>query len=158
MPHVELDVETSLSPERVREALLDFSERRPDLWPDLDRGQYEVYEVADTSAHVKEGSRLPGKTIWAKERYDWSEPNTVRWIVTESNFCAPGSFVAATIMPREGGGSRVHVEWQRTGTTLSGRLLIRLIAATKGKPIRASLRKSFGRLEQATAGEAGSAA
>jgi hypothetical protein len=147
MPHVELDVETSLPPERIREALLDFSERRPQLWPDLDASQYEVYEVAETSASVKEGSRLPGKTIWAKERYDWSDPATVRWTVTESNFCTAGSFVAATVTPREGGGSRVHVEWERKGTTLFGRLIIRLIAVTRGKPIALSLRKAFQRMD-----------
>jgi hypothetical protein len=35
VPRVELDVETSLSPERVRDAQLDFTERRPRSGPVL---------------------------------------------------------------------------------------------------------------------------
>jgi hypothetical protein len=42
MARVELDVENSLPPQRVREALLDFSQRRPNIWPGLERGLYEV--------------------------------------------------------------------------------------------------------------------
>jgi len=143
MPRVELDVETSLSPERVRDALLDFSQRRPEIWPSLDPGLYEVYSVGESSAEVKEGSRMPGTTIWARELYDWSAPGTIRWTVEESNFCAPGSYVAATLVPLEGGGTRVHVEWERTGTSLLGRLVIRMIALSKGKPIATSLRQAF---------------
>ena len=58
-----------------------------------------------------------------------------------------GSYVAATLHPREGGGTRMHIEWERTGTTLLGRVLIRMIALTRGKPIASSVRKSLGRLE-----------
>lgn len=154
MPRVEVDVETKLPPERVREALLDFSARRPDLWPALEPSQYEVYEVRETSADVREGSKLPGLTIWARERYDWSTPNRISWTVEESNFCAPGSFVAATLHPREDGGTRVHVEWERTGTTVMGRILIRMIALTKGKPISSSVGKALDALEKRDSGPA----
>jgi hypothetical protein len=147
MPRVELDVETPLPPERVREALLDFSERRPEIWPGIEPSLYEVYSVGETTADVKEGSKLPGMTVWAREDYDWSDPRTVRWTVKESNFCVPGSYVAATLHPSEGGGTRVHVEWERTGTTRSGRFAIWMIQATKGRPIAASLRKAFQKLE-----------
>ncbi|MFL5735905.1 MAG: SRPBCC family protein [Actinomycetota bacterium] len=106
MPKVEMDVETTLSPERVREALLDFSDRRPDIWPGITRSLYEVYSVGDTTADVKEGTKSPGMTVWARERYDRSDPETIRWTVQESNFCAPGSYVSATIRPGTRGGSR----------------------------------------------------
>jgi hypothetical protein len=149
MGKVELDVETSLSPERVREALLDFSERRPDLWPGIDRGLYEVYSVGEGTADVKEGSRMPGMTVWARERYDWDDSDTIRWTVQESNFCTPGSYVAATLHPRAGGGTRVHVEWDRTGTTAKGRFAVRLIRLTNGRPVAASLQKAFAELERA---------
>ena len=149
MHRVEVDVDTLLAPARVQEALLDFSDRRPDIWPGLERSLYEVYSVGETSADVKEGSKMPGMTIWAREHYDWSTPDTVRWTVTESNFCAPGSYVAATMTPREGGGTRVHLEWERTGTTLMGRFLIRMIKLSKGKPVAASMSKAFGKLDQA---------
>jgi hypothetical protein len=148
MPRVEVDVDTSLPPGRVREALLDFSDRRPDIWPGLERSLYEVYSVGETSADVKEGSKMPGMTVWAREHYDWSTPGTVRWTVTESNFCAPGSYVAATVTPRDGG-AQVHVEWERAGTTLMGRLVIRMIKLSKGRPVAASMRQAFEKLEQA---------
>jgi hypothetical protein len=151
VPKVELDIGTTLPPEEVRAALLDFSERRPQIWPGLTPGLYEVYSVGETSAEVKEGTRAPGMTVWARERYDWSDPETVRWTVMESNFCTAGSYVAATVRPREGGGSNVHVEWNREPTSLAGRFAVRMIVWTKGKPIRSSIEKALRRLERAPA-------
>jgi hypothetical protein len=147
MPHVEVDIDTTLPPERVREALLDFSDRRPDIWPGLERSLYEVYEVGETSADIKEGSRLPGTTIWAREHYEWSEPDTVRWTVVESNFCTPGSRVYATLHPREGGGTRIHLDWDRIATTFGGRLMFFLITATKGRPLTMSVEKALRKME-----------
>jgi Polyketide cyclase / dehydrase and lipid transport len=143
MPHLEVDIDTALPPERVREALLDFSDRRPDIWPGLERSLYVVYEVGESSADVREGSRLPGTTIWAREHYDWSDPDTVRWTVMESNFCTPDSRVYATLRPKDGGGTRIHLDWDRTATTFVGRLLFFLITATKGKPLTMSVEKAL---------------
>ena len=67
----------------------------------------------------------------------------------ESNFCTAGSYVAATLHPREGGGTRVQISWDRVGTTPKGRFAIRMIALTKGRPIVASVRKAFDQLERA---------
>jgi hypothetical protein len=39
---VEFTVESDLPPERVLAAATDFSERRPDLWPNLSRRFYKV--------------------------------------------------------------------------------------------------------------------
>jgi hypothetical protein len=147
MPHLEVDIDTVLPPERVREALLDFSDRRPDIWPGLERSLYEVYEVGESSADIREGSRLPGTTIWAREHYDWSDPDTVRWTVVESNFCTLGSRVYATLRPRDGRGTRIHLDWDRTATTFVGRLLFFLITATKGKPLTMSVEKALRKME-----------
>jgi polyketide cyclase/dehydrase/lipid transport protein len=143
MARIEFDMETDLAPERVIGALTDFSDRRPDLWPGLKREQYEVYEVGETSALVKEGS---GGSIWAKERYDWSHPGVVRWEVLESGFCSPGSFVQADIAPRDGGGSRIHVTWERRATRFGMRLVLGFIVLTKGAPVRSSIRKGLARV------------
>jgi Polyketide cyclase / dehydrase and lipid transport len=148
MPKVETDVETSLSPERVKAALLDFSDRRPEIWPGIEPSLYEVYEVGETWAEIQEGSTFPGTRIWARERYDWSDPDTVRWTVQESNFSAPGSYVAATLHKREDGGTRIHIEWNRTPTSLLGRFATRMIVMTKGKPIAASVQKGLRKLER----------
>ena len=89
MPHLELDIQTPLSPDKVTEMLTDFSPRRPDIWPGLWSGAYEVYSVGETSAEVREGNKVP--KIWARERYDWSKPGVVRWEVLDSNFCTPAA-------------------------------------------------------------------
>jgi hypothetical protein len=148
MPKVEMDVETSLPPDRVREVLLDFTERRPQIWTGIDPKQYEVYSVGETSAEIKEGTKLPGATVWARERYDWADPNRIRWTVIESNFSAPGSYVEATLQPLEDGGTRIHIEWNRTPTSFVGRVATFLITTTKGKPIASSFEKTMRKLEQ----------
>ena len=105
-----------------------------------------MYTVSETSAEVKEGTKLPFGTVWARERYDWSDPNTVRWTVIESNFSLPGSFVSATLEPTDGG-TRVKIHWQREGTGLFHKLMMRVMVASKGKPIAQSFRKGLGKLE-----------
>src|SRR4051812_10895707 len=116
MPHVELDIETLVPPEQVRSALLDFSPDRPKVWPGIEPSLYEVYWVGETTAEIREGNKVPGGVVWAREHYDWSDPETVTWTVVDSNFCTPGSVVAASIRPTPSGGSRVHVDWRRTPT------------------------------------------
>ncbi len=148
MPKVEMDIETSLPPERVLAALTDFSERRPEIWPGIEPSLYEVYSVGETEAEIKEGSKMPGSTIWAKEHYDWSTPGTVTWTVRESNFCAPGSHVSATVTPRDAGRSHIHVVWERTPTSFVGRVTAALIKMTNGKPVAASIRKALDKLER----------
>lgn len=151
MPSVEFDLETSVAPDNVRAALIDFSRHRPEIWPGISPSFYHVYDVGESSADIREGTKAPGGAVWAKEHYDWSDPQTVRWTVRESNFCEPGSYVAATITPRDGGGSNVHIEWNRTPSGVKGRLLVRMILMSKGKPVAASLRKGLAKLEAAAA-------
>jgi hypothetical protein len=147
MPKVEMDVTTDVDPTAVRAALVDFSSRRPEIWPGITSDLYKVYELGETSALVQEGTRSPGIVVWAKERYDWSDPATVRWTVEDSNFCAPGSYVAATIAAREGGGSQVHIEWNRTPTTFGARIMSLLIQLSNGRPVAASFRQGMSRVE-----------
>ena len=154
MSKIEFDVETSLTPERVKSALLDFSDRRPEIWPSLSAKQYEVYSVGGTNADVREGSELPGMTIWAREYYDWSQPGVVRWTARESNFCKPGSYAQAMIQARVDGGTRLRMEWDRTGTGLRGKLLIAMIRLLNGKPFQSGLQDALRALEKRTAGAA----
>ena len=106
-----MDIETRLDPDRVKAALLDFSPRRPELWPGIHPSMYEVYSVGPASADIKEGTKVPGGMFWAKEHYDWSTPGVITWTVVESNFSSVGSYVSAAITPKPGGGSHVHVTW-----------------------------------------------
>src|SRR5689334_10376187 len=100
MPRVDIYLDSVAQPDAIRRALLDFSDRRPEIWPGITPSLYEVYEVGDTWADIREGTKAPGGAVWAVEHYDWSDPETVKWTVKESNFCAPGSWVSATITPK----------------------------------------------------------
>jgi hypothetical protein len=145
---LELDIESSLPPQRVIDALIDFSDRRPDIWPGLAREFYEVYSVGDTTAEVREGSVMPGLKIWAREHYDWSRPGVVSWTVTESNFCTPGSGVITEVTPRDGG-SRLHVSWERTGSNPKGRMIVAMMKLTRGRLIVQSVRSALDKLARA---------
>ena len=90
---------------------------------------------------------MPLGQVWAREHYDWSEPETARWTVVESNFCTPSSYVSARLRPREQGGTRIEIHWQRTGSSLMGRVVCGMIAATNGKPVASSLKKPLRKLE-----------
>jgi hypothetical protein len=146
MARVELDIDTPLSPERVLSALTDFSERRPEIWPGLHPSLYEVRSLGETWAEVKEGSRAPGMTVWAIERYDWSAPGSVTWTVKESNFSAQGSSVSAHVRPGPGGGSRIHVVWNRSGVNFKGRMMVGMIKLSSGRPVAASIKAGLDKM------------
>src|SRR5439155_11518347 len=131
MAKIEMDIETKASPEAVVRALTDFSDRRPDIWSALSREFYEVYSVGETSDDVREGQTKPFK-VWAKEHYDWSEPGTVVSTVKEAGFVKPGSSVTTTATPGEGGGTRVHIVWERFPTSAKGWVAVAMMKATGG--------------------------
>jgi hypothetical protein len=85
MARIESELGSPLSPEAVLAKLVDFSERRPELWPAIDADVYRVHDVGDDWADVTEGTDVFGG-IWARERYDWSEPGVVRATIQDSNF------------------------------------------------------------------------
>jgi hypothetical protein len=143
MTELRFSFDVPASVEAVIEALTDFSPRRPEIWPDLDPSVYRVLELHETSALVREGQRLP--KLWALEEYDWSEPATVRWTARESNFCAPGSFMSVRVEP-SGGGSRLDVTWDRTGTILKGKAIVALVRMSRGRPLAKSYAAALSRL------------
>src|SRR5687767_12816713 len=103
------DLETMASPEQVRAALTDFTDRRLQTWRrTLDPKRYELRALGDTWAVAKEAS--PGSPFWVVLRYDWSEPDVVRWSVIDSSYGGGGDG-AATITPTEAGGSHLDVHW-----------------------------------------------
>jgi hypothetical protein len=117
--------------------LTDFTGRRPDVWPGLWGGAYQVYSLAETTAEVHEGNKSP--KVWARERYDWSTPGRVRWEVLESNFCKPGGFVEVDVAPRQGDGSVLHVSWSRSPANLMGVVATTMIKLSGSAPVKQSL-------------------
>ena len=122
MPTVRVVDTTSVAPERVLEAARDFSERRAEMWPDVYVEHLQVHETGDTFAEVTEGNPWPIGYVWERLRYEWSEPGSVRGVVTDSNIFKPGSTweIRAT---RADGGSRVEIIGVRHLRGLRGRML-----------------------------------
>ena len=106
------DLVTTASPELVRRAFTDFSDRRLRTWRrTLDPSTYELRALGPDSAEARESS--PRSPVWVVSRYDWSDPEVVRWVFIETSYGGGGEgLVRAT--PGPGGGSRVHTEWTST--------------------------------------------
>ena len=106
------EVTTQASPQQVREALTDFTDRRPRIWSrTLDPTTYEVREVGDSWAVAREST--PGSPYWVVCHYDWSDPTVVRWTTVESSYGGHGTG-SVRIVPAGDGGSRLHAEWDYT--------------------------------------------
>jgi hypothetical protein len=105
-------VETSVAPDRMLAAAADFSERRPDYWPNITRSYYRVYSLVDGVAEIDEGSRPAHHRV----RYEWSG-DTVRGVTTEATNVVAGSIWQLRARPREGGGSIVdcHIDYTFKG-------------------------------------------
>jgi hypothetical protein len=138
---VDFDFHTRATPDEVVGLLTDFSPDRPKHWPALSERWYEVYDVGESSADVREGQDRP--PLWAKEHYDWSTPGTVTWTVTESSDLAPGSFVSVRVSAGAGGGSDVHGTWERTATTFRARLIVTLMGLVGRKVLGDYFRKVY---------------
>ena len=109
------EVTTHASPDQVRQALTDFTDRRLQIWDrTLDPRTYEVRAVGDTWAVARESTA--GSPFWVVCRYDWADPTVVRWTVEECSWGGSGTG-SVRITPVEGGGSLVHAEWTYTGAT-----------------------------------------
>jgi hypothetical protein len=134
MAKIMFGIDTKLPPERVMALLTDFSPRRPEHWPMLAPELYEVHRIGSDSADVQEGSVSPAR-IWERDHYEWSA-DRVRWMVRESNYCTPGSYVEVGVRRKLDGGSQLLVEWNRRGINLKGKLLIALVVLTRGANIR----------------------
>lgn len=100
--------------------LTDFSENRPDAWPNIDHSHFRVHSLGPGWADVTEGNVL----AWERNRYDW-DTSAGRVVVKtlESDSWAPGSSWDYQMRPTESGGTLVNVTVTRTGRGLRGRLI-----------------------------------
>jgi hypothetical protein len=146
MAHVVTDADTTASPDRVLSALTDFSPRRLELWPNIDRKYFKVDSVSDNSAEVTEGSPAFGG-IWERARYDWSRPGTVRLDVQDSNAFQPGSFWVYQVTVGANGGSHVHMEFDRRPRNLKGWVVGALLSLFGKQIFGKSLRETLKRIE-----------
>ena len=148
MAHVVVDADTTASPERVVGALTDFSPRRLEIWPNIDRTYFKPGETGDKWAEVTEGSAVFGG-VWERSRYDWSRPGTVRLEVKDSNAFQPGSFWVYSVTPGKNGGSHVRMEFDRRPRNAKGYLLGALLTLFGKQIFTKALRETLARVEKA---------
>jgi hypothetical protein len=147
MAHVVTDKDTRATPQEVIGALTDFSDRRLELWPNIDRKYYKVHQVSRSSADVTEGSGVLGG-VWERTHYDWSEPGKVHIRVEDSNAFRPGSSWSYSVEPRPDGGSHVHLEFLRRPRNAKGVVLSALFSVAGRKIFGDFLEDTLHRLER----------
>ncbi|HEV8423817.1 MAG TPA: SRPBCC family protein [Actinomycetes bacterium] len=150
MVEIRFEVDTPLSPRQVRAAATDFSERRPQIWSGIDPKRFTVHALGDGTAEVTEGGREFGG-IWARERYDWSDPDMVIARVLDSNVFRPGSRWELRVRPTPAGGSRVVWTSLRQPSSLKGRLVVLVLRVAGRQHLRGYLQKTLSKLENQTA-------
>lgn len=126
MNKIHLTAKTSVSPERVVQALTDFGPQRVKILSNIDPGHYQVHSVGATSADVTEGSAFLGG-IWERSTYDWSRPGEVTITLQSSNAFATGGYWHYHISRTEDGGSLVELDVDRRGKNLKGYVLATLL-------------------------------
>jgi len=141
MARVEFEVESPLGPEAVVANLVDFGERRPALWPAIDPSVYRVHGVGEGWAEVTEGSAVFGG-IWARERYEWSEPGVVQATIQDSNFWHPGGTWTLRAEPGPDSGSRLTVVRDRRAKNAKARVLESLMRVAGARMLAGELRKA----------------
>jgi hypothetical protein len=108
MPHVVVDLDSDISPGRMLAAATDFSERRPQLWPNISPEFWQLHDRGPNWAEATEGS----PSVWARERYEWSG-NQVVGTTQESNVFRAGGTWTLTVKPRGRAGSHIRVNFDR---------------------------------------------
>ena len=149
MAKLHYEADGDISPERFIAALTDFSTKRTDWWPNLSASLFKVHQLGDTWADVTEGSDDLGG-VWARERYDWSEPGHVRLTLVEAASFKPGTSIDYRVTERAGGGCHVVVDFQRIATSLKGRFVGAALELMGERRFAAELRETLRRLAVAT--------
>jgi hypothetical protein len=108
MPHIVVDIDSEVPAERVLAAATDFSEQRPELWPNISAEFWQLHDRGPNWAEATEGS----PSVWARERYQWSD-NRVVGTTEDSNVWQPGGTWDLTVEPRNGNGSHLHLVFDR---------------------------------------------
>src|ERR1700680_2570810 len=67
VPTIRFELVVAASPDAVMRALTDFSDNRPDAWPNIDHSHFRVHSLGPGWADVTEGNVL----AWERNRYDW---------------------------------------------------------------------------------------
>jgi len=111
-----IELDSSLPADRVVAAGHDFTDRRIEIWPSVQRKHFRVHSIAGTFADVTEGTNLfpIGPWFnWERCDYDWSQPGVVVATMTDSNYAVSPSGWELRATPTAGG-SHIELTWIRT--------------------------------------------
>jgi polyketide cyclase/dehydrase/lipid transport protein len=144
MARVHYAADGRLPAQRFIDALTDFSDRRPAIWPGLSARLFRVHELGDTWADVTEGSDVLGG-IWARERYDWSTPGVVTIHCLESPFFRSGPTATWRVSPTAAG-CHVEVDLHRIARSPRGALVGALVQLMGKRRFTAELQTALTRL------------
>jgi hypothetical protein len=139
---IHYEADGPVAADRFIAALTDFGDHRPELWPNLDTKYFRLHERGDTWAEVTEGTDILGG-VWARERYDWSEPGIVRLRLIESVDFKPGTQIVYRVTPNADGGCHVAVDFQRIAASLRGRIVGAAVQMAGSRRFVADLQQTF---------------
>ena len=147
MAKIHYEADGPISAERFIAALTDFSERRPELWPNLDLKFYQLHESGPTWAEVTEGTDVLGG-IWGRERYDWSQPGLVTIRLLDAIDFRPGTITEYRVTSSADGGCHVAVDFERKATSVRGRFVGVVVQLTGVRRFGQDLRVTLDRLAE----------
>jgi hypothetical protein len=126
---------TTSTPEQFIAGLTDFGPGRSKMFGNSADEYLKVHHRGFSDADVTEGSG----GIWERLHYDWSDPNRVTMVTTDSNTWGGASGHTYTFTRRPDGTTDVDAVVVREGKNLKGRML-GLVLGTVGQGV---LRKAF---------------
>jgi len=147
MAKLNYGVDSTLGTEPILSATVDFSERRPEIWPAISRKFYRVHDLGDCCAEVTEGSDVMGG-VWARERYDWSQSGVVRATVQESNIYKKGGVWELRALPNGSGGTHIEVLNHRQAKGLKGHVIGAMLQLSGRKMLAKSLAQTVAIVER----------
>jgi hypothetical protein len=143
VPTIRFQVVSDIAPGTVLNALTDFSDRRPDVWPNIDHSHFRVHGLGPGWADVTEGNAL----AWERNRYEWdAAAGVVTVTAVESDTWAPGSQWRYRLQPTAAGGTQLDVTVVRTGRGLRGLLIGAIITRFGARMLRSDMEKVLARI------------
>lgn len=142
VPTFSFQLDVADPPATVMAKMVDFSERRPEIWPNLTGRLFRVHALGARTADVTEGTALPGVDIWERVTYEWTD-SVVRMVLVDGRIFRPGGTVETRVEPH-GEGSRISVDYDRRSKGLLGRCLGGVLQFGSGAVIQRAFRQVYG--------------
>ncbi len=142
MPKFNFQLDVHDPPAEVMATMVDFSERRPEIWPNLTARLYQVHALGPGTADVTEGTALLGVEVWERVTYEWTD-SVVRGVLTDGRIFRPGGTFEFRVEPHVEG-TRIHNDYDRRSKGLLGWCLGAVLQFGDGAVIKRTFRQVYG--------------